>query len=41
MNNLVRLMQWAELLNDDFLACLVEVAAVLVADQSGLTDPDW
>ena len=41
MNNLARLMQWAELLDDDFLACLVEVAAVLAADQNGLTDPDW
>jgi hypothetical protein len=34
-------MQWAELLDDDFLACLVEVAAVLAADQCGLVDPDW
>jgi hypothetical protein len=33
-------MQWAELLDDDFLACLVEVAAVLAADQYGVLQPD-
>lgn len=35
MTDLERLFEWTELLDDDGLACLVEVAAVLAADQIG------
>jgi len=31
-----RLLDWTELLDDDRLACLVEIAAVLAADQMGM-----
>lgn len=41
MSDIERLNEWAELLDAPALACLVEVAAVLVADQHGLISPDW
>lgn len=41
MTDMERLLEWASLLDKDFLACLVEVAAVLAADQQGLISPDW
>ena len=40
MTDLQRLFEWTELLDDDRLACPVEVAAVLAADQIGVySDP--
>lgn len=40
MTDLERLLEWTDLLDDDRLACLVEIAAVLVADQMGVySDP--
>lgn len=40
MTDLVRLLEWTDLLDDDRLACLVEIAAVLAADQIGVySDP--
>ncbi len=36
VNDLNRLLEWTELLDDDRLACLVEIAAVLAADQIGV-----
>jgi hypothetical protein len=41
VNDRQRLEEWVVLLNDDILACLVEVAAVMAADQMGLADPNW
>ncbi len=40
MNDWERLQDWLELLDDGRLACLVEIAAVLAADQMGVySDP--
>jgi hypothetical protein len=40
MSDLHRLLEWTQLLDDDRLACLVEIAAVLAADQMGVySDP--
>ena len=40
MTDLERLFEWTELLDDGRLGCLVEVAAVLAADQIGVySDP--
>lgn len=40
MNDWDRLAEWLELLDDDRLACLVEIPAVLAADQVGVySDP--
>lgn len=40
MTDLERLLEWTDLLDDDRLACLVEIAAVLAADQMGVySDP--
>jgi hypothetical protein len=40
MNDRERLQDWIELLDDDRLTCLVEIAAVLAADQMGVySDP--
>ena len=40
MTDLQRLLEWTELLDDAGLACLVEIAAVLAADQMGVfSDP--
>ena len=36
MTDRARLQEWLDLLDDDYLPCLIEVAAVLVADQYGL-----
>jgi hypothetical protein len=36
MTDLERLLEWTDLLDDDRLACLVEIAAVLAADQIGV-----
>ena len=40
MSDIERLNEWAELLDAPALACLVEVAAVLAADQFGVLEPD-
>lgn len=40
MTDLERLFEWTDLLDDDRLARLVEIAAVLAADQIGVySDP--
>ena len=40
MTDLQRLLEWTGMLDDDRLACLVEIAAVLAADQIGVySDP--
>lgn len=40
MTDRERLLEWTDLLDDDRLACLVEIAAVLAADQIGVyADP--
>jgi hypothetical protein len=36
MTDLQRLLEWTDLLDDDRLACLVEIAALLAADQIGV-----
>jgi hypothetical protein len=33
--------EWIDLLNDSYLSCLIEVAAVLLADQCGLDVESW
>ena len=35
-----RLWEFTQLLDEPFVACLVEVAAIVLADQHGLTAPD-
>ena len=41
MTDLQRLQEWLILLDDSYLPCLIEVAAVLVADQYGVVDEGW
>jgi hypothetical protein len=41
MTDRQRLQEWLALLDDAYLPCLVEVAAVLVADQHGMLADDW
>jgi len=43
VNDLNRLLEWTELLDDERLACLAEIAAVLATDQIGayLTPDDF
>lgn len=41
MTDRQRLEEWLALLDETYLPCLVEVAAVLVADQHGLLPNDW
>lgn len=36
-----RLWEFVALLDDAFVSCLVEVAALLLTDQHGFTDLDW
>lgn len=36
-----RLWEFVQLMDTTSVACLVEVAAILLADQLGLTEPDW
>lgn len=36
-----RLWEFVQLMDTAFVACLVEVAAILLTDQLGLTEPDW
>lgn len=36
-----RLWEFVQLLDEPFVTCLVEVAAVLLTDQHGFAAPDW
>lgn len=38
MTEAERLLEWVELLDEPAIACLVEVAAILLADQYGLVE---
>jgi hypothetical protein len=41
MTDRERLEEWLALLDEAYLPCLIEVAAILVADQHGMLIDEW